>query len=398
MNRTEIEHIRNKLNYFSFSSVINKENYNGETWKDRAAFIDKNKCCCTICEDNNCATPISEQNESYQLKYVSHGTHALDFCESMGIVPNENWSDVPVLFLFENPSIQYGNQYEEHVGKCPAQKWYWLRDGNSEADFSYPKYYKQGYYGDLIASLIKTFRLGNAYMTNFVKCAMNDADGKHYLGTAEYKEECIENCFKKILLKEIEILTNNFQKDLVVFAFSRRVYNLVQQYFNPEEHLMGKCLLCLMPHPASRLANDYRKYVLFGKVFKTLKSKNVDCDLALQEFLENDKTESIPYICFQDCNRKALIERFKEKDITINDTKISKINTGTIKFTRTQLNCKFNLEDGIFEFGINLDADTPLWVWDNSKRVYIEPTEIVSTKLCELYKTFCDYIYELGLC
>lgn len=398
MNRTEIEDIRNKLNYFSFSSVIKKENYNGESWKNREVFIRQNKDCCAICEKAGCATPVNESYRGYQLKYVSHGAHALDFCESMGIVPDENWSDLPVLFLFENPSIQYGELYEEGEGKCPARLWYWLHDGNKDADYSYPKYYRQKYYGDLVASLIKTFRLSNAYMTNFVKCAMNDAEGKHYLSTAEYKEDCIQNCFREVLLKEIEILTNHFQKELVVFAFSLQVYYLVQQYFCQEERLMRNFSLCLMPHPANRLADDYRKYVIFGKVFKTLKNKNVDCALALQEFLENDKTESIPRFWFQDDHRKALIERFKAKNITINDAKVSKLNTGTVKPSGTKLNCKFRLEDGDFEFGVNLHARTPFWIWDSIKSVYIDPAEIESAELRELYQVFCDYINELELC
>lgn len=137
--------------------------------------------------------------------------------------------------------------------------------------------------------MIKTFRLRNAYMTNFVKCAMNDADGKHYLGTAYYNPECIENCFNHVLLEEIKILTDDFRQKIIVFAFSQRVYGLAQDYLRKVDALRDKYSLCLMPHPASRLANDYRKYVIFGKVYKTLKNNDIECDAALNEFLENDK-------------------------------------------------------------------------------------------------------------
>ena len=86
-----------------------------------------------------------------------------------------------------------------------------------------------------MASLINTFKLRNAYMTNFVKCAMNDPEGKRYLGTAEYQDECVSNCFKKILSEEMKILTGDFQRELIVFTFGNQVYDLAQKYFAGQE-------------------------------------------------------------------------------------------------------------------------------------------------------------------
>lgn len=398
--------IQKKLNEFSFKKVIEKPQYTGQSWEDRESFISCNKGCCTSCEKHGHAKPDSEAYDGYQLKYVSHGAHALDFCESMkDVSPDDSWNDTPVLFLFENPSLDYGKLYgaaiEECYDKRPAQMWYWLHEGFKEEDLLlYPKYYRQGCYGGLVASLIKTFRLGNAYMTNFVKCAMNDAEGKRYLGTAEYDNECIATCFKKILYREVEILTDGFDRDIVVFAFSQRVYDLAQQYFGGVQDLQGKYTLCLMPHPASRLANEYRKYVIFGKVYKTLTNCGINCQAALEEFLSHDRSTNVVYLRFGEEHRKELMAQFNGKIDRINTARISGAGTGTITVTPTKIKCRFKLagcklDDGIYEFGFNSKEGGAFWIWDDNKHEFRDTAEEVSTQFAELFHIFRDYVIGL---
>lgn len=395
MEKKAVETIQKELNDFSFTYVIHKENYTGQSWIERDTFVACNKGSCSACEEKRCAGPVdNKKNNGYQLKYVSHGAHALDFCQRMDIEPDDTWNDIPVLFLFENPSVQYDDQYEVHEGKCPARKWYWLRDGNEEKDFSYPQYFRQGCYGDLVASLIKMFKLGNAYMTNFVKCSMNDTDGKRYLGTTEYKEECIETCFTNVLLKEIEILTT-YKKEIVVFAFSNRVYELAQQYLRNVKGV--HCSLCLMPHPASRLPNEYRKYVLFGKVYKMLSNRGVCCKDALGKFLESEQDNQKPSAQINELLRNALIERFKDvkvnrKGVEIKDTKISTVGTGTIKLFSGEIKCKFKLDVGVFEFGYVANADGAFWIWDCNKRCFLATAEEVSVQFGKLFTIFQECI------
>lgn len=404
----KIINIQKKLNEFSFTKVIKKQkNMIGPSWKDRKSFISCNEGCCTLCEDGGYEKPDSEVYDGYQLKYVSHGAHALDFCESMqGVFPDESWNDTPVLFLFENPSLNYDKLYGQPIegchNKCPAQMWYWLHGGFAKGDsLTYPKYYRQGCYSGLVASLIKTFRLSNAYMTNFVKCAMNDSQGKHYLGTTEYEDDCISTCFKNILYKEIEILTENFRRELIVFAFSNRVYDLVQRYFGEEEKLKGKYALCLMPHPASRLANDYRKYVIFGKVYKTLRNNGIACNYALEEFLKNDKFTQWVSIRFEEQHRTDLTERFRkvkygEKEISICDRKVGREGTGTIVYTPTEIKCRFKLSDGTHEFGFVAKGDGEFWIWDGNVRGFVATAEEVSVEFAELFGIFHNYISQIG--
>lgn len=392
----EVEAIRKELNDFSFKEVIEKEDYRGQTWREQETFVDRNKGCCKACERKKCAVPADgEKYNEYKLKYVSHGAHALDFCQRMGIEPDDTWNDIPVLFLFENPSVQYDDQYEEHGGKCPAKTWYWLRGGNEKKDFSYPRYFRQSCYGDLVASMIRMFKLSNAYMTNFVKCSMNDEDGKHYLGTVEYQEKCIETCFTNILLKEIEFLTDFYKKKLIVFAFSNRVYELAQKYLSKVVSL--DCSLCLLPHPASRMANEYRKYVLFGKVYKTLSNNDVCCKEALEEFQKSEQDEQVSAVQIDKQLRETLVTRFAEvringKRMEIKNTKISTVGTGTIKLFPSEIKCKFKLERGVFEFGYVANADGAFWIWDGNKRGSLATAEEVSPQFGELFTIFQECI------
>ena len=54
--------------------------------------------------------------------------------------------------------------------------------------------------------------------------------------------------------------------------------------------------LYLLPHPANRLANDYRKYVLFGKILRALIQndfyKNVTAKPNFEAILSADNDEN----------------------------------------------------------------------------------------------------------
>lgn len=400
MSKETIENIRKKLNKFSFSQVIEKENFKEQGWNTREEFVKCNKGCCTLCEGEKCATPLDEeQHKGFQLYYVSHGAHALDFCEAMKIDMGDDWNDQPVLFLFENPSIQYDELYGEKVegeyDKHPAKKWYWLHDGyKNGVSLDYPKYYRQGCYAELIASIIKSFRLRNAYMTNFVKCGMTDDGGKHYLGTAYYKTKCINTCFNNVLLEEIKILTDGFRQKLIVFAFSQRVYGLAQDYLGKVDALRDRYSLCLMPHPASRLANDYRKYVIFGKVYKTLRNIGIACETALDEFVNHDNFDNEVSVKPSNVDRETLVSKFEERGISIRDQRIGGNDTGTVKLLPTELKCKFKLDDKVYEFGYVFESDEPFWIWDAEAKSFRDKASDASAKLGELFDVFHQFISE----
>lgn len=305
LNLDQIKNIKELLNICNFGEngpiVLDGDCTKQCYCKDKTNLI---AGFCTTCEneknDLNKPNDNFEKNDKddYSLKNISHGTHTLDFFYSQHgekweeeITALKNWNDIPVLFLFENPSNDY-NLYKtikfNGMEKRPATNWYWISgDSYKEDELKYPNSLKQGYYGGMVYSLIKMFKLANAYVTNIVKCGMSQSDGNNYLATNCYKEGCIKKCIETHLAKEITALTK-YNKNLIVFAFGKRVYNLITSYFPKIAELQDNTKIYLFPHPSNRLANDYRKYVLFGKTYSALKRHGVNCDKALEQFLDYD--------------------------------------------------------------------------------------------------------------
>ena len=248
--------------------------------------------CCHRCEENNCNTVIVDGNsnskeykyQSYKLENVSHGSHTIDFLNASGLTENDiiqkfktGWDDTPVLFLMENPSVNYHNMYHICNDKYPTNAWYWiygkkeLLDNNDLDD-----YLKQGWYGDMVYALLNYYKLSNAYLTNIIKCGMNNKGSfeneeeayknEKYLGTKLYKEQCKKTCMTNILANEIKCLTNNSNK-LKVIAFGKNSYSLAKEFFQyNDDETVSKLNIQLvqLPHPSSRLSNIYRKYIVKG--------------------------------------------------------------------------------------------------------------------------------------
>lgn len=72
----------------------------------------------------NCCDDVN-----YKLKNISHGTHSKDFLKALKHQINiNNWHESGVVFIMENPSINYGGMYEEiqinrngyQLKKCPV--------------------------------------------------------------------------------------------------------------------------------------------------------------------------------------------------------------------------------------------------------------------------------------
>ena len=98
--------------------------------------------------------------------------------------------------------------------------------------------FEKGKYDGLFNSIVFTFKLENAYLTNLVKCGLNK-DNKHKtISQGEYEEKCIETCFGNVLLKEIEAL-----KPKVVFCFGSNVNRIFLEKYK-------KGTTILLPHPA----------------------------------------------------------------------------------------------------------------------------------------------------
>jgi hypothetical protein len=256
---------------------------------------------CVSCETHN--PPINEvarehtekfpHRAGFRLVNISHGATSEDFIQA---IPAEDqpdrsdWRKDSVMFLFESPSkdLQVGKAgtacadlYHAPIPchsflKRPAQKWYWIirdhpqRDVRGQVQYPYPHNFCGGLYGELILSILLTFRLNNAYVTNLVKCGMNAPDGRSPPpGINAFNPGCVSNCYKQFLKKEIAIL-----KPKVIFAFGSAVRDRIDGLWraSPVERLNAP-VIQVLPHPARRrsgFSDEYYRVLYFWLIVRGL--------------------------------------------------------------------------------------------------------------------------------
>ena len=248
---------------------------------------------------------------------ITHGAHTLDFLDAHNISHNvvHEWSKKPVLFVMENPgsyeSENYGspNLPPEKGTRYPCKWWDWVngQDSRNNEDFKYPNWFMQKEYGWMTYSVINTFQIANAYITNMVKCGACNGNGK-FVTTDKYNSEIIEKCLSKHLKREISALRGGDNNQLVtVFAFGQNAYGTLKANMK----ILGECRIYQLPHPANHLANDYRKYVLFGKILRGLLQTDFYDHVTMPDFcdiLKRDEEQNKPFELNIDLLRKCLKE------------------------------------------------------------------------------------------
>ena len=225
---------------------------------------------CISCEERGCNS--SKDDHSYKLTNISHGAHSSDFFQALKTKQDtSNWHPEPIMFVYETPSRDYGiyeglpyNGYNKH----PSKDWYWIH--NDQNFITYPARFRGGQYGEFVLSAILTFKLANVYMTNLVKCGLNNAEGK-FQGLSHFKDEAIKNCFSNFLEKEISIL-----KPKIIFAVGSEVERKVKQFVKNTYYVQQ------LPHPAGRrrgFRDDHYKAIYFWGVARALhKAKIINTD------------------------------------------------------------------------------------------------------------------------
>ncbi len=221
---------------------------------------------CTLCEEENVNCYNDSEYKTYKLQNISHGAHSKDFLEALEpIIDTKDWHNDGVMFIMENPSKDYGI-YDKDVGngkqykKNPSKLWYWIEQELKGKE--YPIGFKRGSYGDLIESAILTFKLKNAYVTNVVKCGLND-ENDNYKNTDYLQKKCIEKCIKEYLMEEIEII-----KPKVIFAFGKNSKSRIDEFCKGNS--MDKINVFKLPHPARFLEDEYFKTLYFCLMAKGL--------------------------------------------------------------------------------------------------------------------------------
>lgn len=276
--------------------------YNYDKWNGRHCY-DNGQCYCTKCDSiSPCAV---EDVKGRFLANISHGTHTYDFimahnrdekdrAEKFSQV--EGWSKKPVLFVMENPGGMSSN-YHKDLGdrkKRAIESWYWLNCSYNEPDkaYVYPNFFRQGEYGKLVYSIINTFKIANGYLTNMVKCGMID-ENEQYVTTDKYSKIIVNNCIKEQLSREIAAMRGgDDNQKVIIFAFGKNTYGrLVEELTD-----LDKYSIYLLPHPVSRLANDYRKYVLYSKIARALYKNDFynGIDFNFMYALDGDKEGDMP--------------------------------------------------------------------------------------------------------
>lgn len=391
-----------ELNKFSFSHVVKRNNVPTQWSVESRTEIRNSRSdgCCSLCNDiDKGSIDIEEKNGTYtyNMKYIRHGAHSLDFLMSTkkpdgGILFDDvqnkpiNWNYTPVLFLFENPSNEKkkwkesafaGREltvYEQNKGKCPSADWHWIYGGYDEDYLDYPNCFVQKAYGGLVASIIKMFRLANAYVTDAVKCSMNCE--KKFLSTNQYHEEAVKTCCVNILQKEVEILTKN-SKRLTIFAFGERAAILARKYLVKDKYTV----IVKLPHPSDRISNDFRKYIIFAKVFKTLTNRG-NGFAAVKEFLDNDRIVAIDNRVDERIKdnklRQEIEDIFREND--------AKVNSICIDTENLYVKADFDYKSQKYGFCYDRYDNNPFWAWNYDEKRYITQRETDLQRLYDLFK------------
>ncbi len=222
---------------------------------------------CTSCDEQG--YNVSPSDQSYKLCNMSHGAHSRDFINAVDpSMDISAWNTEGVMFVMESPSRDYGiyettkiNKEGQTYAKRPSKLWYWIHE---KCDYvEYPEYFKGGEYGELVRSIIFTFKLANAYLTNLIKCGMNDDSGDSFRGIDYFDSRCIQNCYDSFLSKEIELMNPK-----VIFTFGTNVYNQLEYRVRDKDiKVVG------LPHPAGQrrgFKNEYYNVLYFCMVAKWL--------------------------------------------------------------------------------------------------------------------------------
>lgn len=398
-----IEKVAEKLHIINFNQIIkyNQENdvvanpykygfaREENRLKDIAGY-------CTKCGREEAYKSQDYDSKGFKLNNISHGTHTLDFLEAMGVknvkeLIEDGWRDDPVIFLMENPSVDYGiyhNLKDQEEGKRPAISWYWIHEKWSEnykiEDFSTDKFLVQQQYGKMVASLIYQFKLGNAYMTNLVKCGISDARlvekslvETGYKNLDDYSGTCITTCVTNVFKDEVKALSAKENKyvPLRIFAFGNRTYSIVADFLRHCTDLDIEYQLYKLPHPANRESNSYRKYILRGIIGDSLKDNSFF------------KTGTVNTIISESEVRETIKEQYKGEYV-FNDKKLTskkpvlKIEKRKSLFTGEEIVTEVWIKgkkdrNASFTWGIGYNFESKeYWYWNYDEGEYLSESEI----------------------
>ena len=399
---TDIRKIVNKLHEINFNKIIKYDDFDVDKPDSftfdakQERFKEHAKGYCEICE-SKC------DDEYFKLNNISHGSHTIDFLHSFefndenieSLINDKEWTDEPVLFLMENPSLDRGNydyisSDESKTGKRPVANWYWIH-GSKKREFD-KRYYEddtyfvQSEYGNLVAALIYQYKLSNAYLTNLVKCGISDAriDEKgvfvetKYKNLSDYPSQYIKNCAENILLEEIKALCSSNDgklKPLRVFAFGDRPYYYIREILRSYGKNIGlKFQIYQLPHPASREKNYYRKFILKGAIYESLNNNNFVDSSEQGELYSASEVEKI----FKNEYQYKLGKKISKNKYSLNMNTIKSYSTDVDLVTEVWVKGNGSTNENVpFKWGIGYVFESKdYWYWNYDTEEYVSETDI----------------------
>ena len=230
------------LKELNFNNLLkfdtNIEKYTYENYAENKYEHTKIIKMCTLCEKEK--VNICINNHNYKLKTMGHGSMTDDILIAAGHKDEDltSWKKDDVVFLLENPGPCDPDIYTEFVyngyKKFPTHQWYFVNHPNRQK-YEYPDFFQGKKYGEFFTSILFTFKLKNMYITDLIKCGMNDDGENNFKHISDYNPKCIENCLERYFYKEIQLV-----KPKIIFCLGGEPFNKIKNVYFDEIKKMLK--------------------------------------------------------------------------------------------------------------------------------------------------------------
>jgi hypothetical protein len=281
--------MENKLKKLNFNNLLtldtNINEYSFESYVKNGKRHPQIKKMCTLCEEkgiNICST-----DRKFSLRAMGHGASADDILTATGQknINISGWKNEGVMFVLENPGPCYNKTYAKFnyngYTKYPTHEWYFVNQKKIEK-CEYPdNFYGHRRYGEFFCSVLFTFMLKNLYITDLVKCGMNDSKNK-FKHISEYNQECVENCLKRYFYKEIQIVNPE-----VIFCLGHNSCNEINEKLKKIESLLKhKVVVKYLPHPNAWFSNSEFKEKYYNGIIDGLHESKIISDKEKNNFIK----------------------------------------------------------------------------------------------------------------
>ncbi|MCL2792269.1 MAG: uracil-DNA glycosylase family protein [Spirochaetaceae bacterium] len=285
----------NKLKELNFNNLIKlNTDINEYSYEHyiKNGFRHPIKGMCTICEENSVNICPSDRN--FKLMAMGHGSTSNDILQASDQqeLDTSSWKEEGVMFVFENPGPCVNNIYEKisskGFSKYPSYKWFWIHNRKNKCE--YPVHFQGRCYDEYVTSAMFTFKLKSLYITDIVKCGMNNKLGGDYKNTigkskkskySWYNQKCIENCLRFYFFEEIKIV-----KPRIIFYFGREAERIINEYQKEIQQLLPhRIILKYLLHPQAQVSNEKFMHSHYNDVINGLFEAGIISDSEKKDYL-----------------------------------------------------------------------------------------------------------------